>query len=196
MNRELYRTAVDLFIEMLNQLQRRVKPYRCNNADVSAWNSFVKYNQENKIPITEDYIRKFIEYGMQSWFNKDVSDFNKQGVRFSWVFGKSAIKRWNALPANAREYYIRVELKRDNNIRLKRKKSERFTELLKGIRPIEERFKNEYLNTPRGLLWCQANTTLYNHKSSACTVCENKNECKEMLKVNMPGLYKLRGYAD
>lgn len=196
MNRKLYKTAVDLFVEILNQLQHRIKPYRCNAFDVAAWNRFVEYNKTNKIPITENYIRKFVEYGMQSWFNKDCTDSQKYNIRFSWVFGLAAIRRWNALPANVRDFYVRGLIKTENKVTLKRKKSTRFTKLLKSIRPIEERFKNEYLNTPRGLLWCKANTTLYNHKSSACTICENKKECKEILKANMPELYKLRGYAD
>ena len=195
MNRKLYKFAVDLFVEMLNQLQHRVKPYRCNDNDVSAWKSFVEYNKDNKILITENYIKKFIEYGLQSWFNKDCTDSQKFNVRFSWIFGLAAIKRWNALPANARDFYVKNELKKDNSLKLNRKKSMRLTKLLKGIRPIEERFKNEYLNSPRGLLWCKANTTLYNHMSSACTICEHKIECKEMLRVNMPELYKLRGYG-
>ena len=168
MNRKLYKFAVDLFVEMLNQLQHRVKPYRCNNNDTAAWNKFIEYNKENKIPITENYIRKFIEYGLQSWFNSDCTDSQKFNIRFSWCFGLPAIKRWNALSASTRDFCVKTSLKKDNVLRLKRKKSARLTKLLKDIRPIEERFKTEYLNTTRGLLWCQANTTLYNHKSSAC----------------------------
>ena len=33
MNRRLYKYAVDLFVEMLNQVQKRTKPYRCNDPD-------------------------------------------------------------------------------------------------------------------------------------------------------------------
>ena len=60
MNRRLYKYAVDLFVEMLNQVQKRTKPYRCNDNDTNAWNIWVDYHKKNKIPVTEEYIRKFI----------------------------------------------------------------------------------------------------------------------------------------
>lgn len=195
MNRRLYKYAVDLFVEMLNQVQKRTKPYRCNDNDNDAWNIWVDYHKKNKIPVTEEYIRKFIEYGLHSWFNKDISYTQQMNVRFSWVFGFKAIERWNLMPAKGRQYFVQTELKKNNDLKIKKGASTRLTELLKKVRPIEERFKNEYLNTPRGLLWCKANTTLYNHKSSACTICENKEECKELLRLNMPSVYKLRGYG-
>ena len=195
MNRRLYKYAVDLFVEMLNQVQKRTKPYRCNDNDTNAWNIWVDYNKKNKIPVTEEYIRKFIEYGLQSWFNDDISFTQRMNVRFSWVFASKAIERWNALSAKSRQRFVQTDLKKKNDLRVKKGASTRLTELLKKVRPIEEGFKNEYLNTPRGLLWCKANTTLYNHRSSACTICDNKEECKELLRLNMPNVYRLRGYG-
>lgn len=194
-NRRLYKFAVDLFIEMLTQVQgKRSKAYRCNNNDTSAWNNFCEYYTEKKVAITEEFIRKFIEYGMQSWFNVDIDYTQRQNVRFSWIFGYKAIERWNALPANARQYYVSTQLKKDYKIKRKKSSSPRLSALLTKVRPIEEKFKQEYLNTPRGLLWCTANTTLFLHKSPSCAVCEFKDECKENLKMNMPNVYKLRGY--
>jgi len=194
-NRRLYKYAVDLFIELLTQVQgKRSKPYRCNDADTNAWRDWCAYYEEKGVKIGEDFIRRYIEYGLQSWFNDSMTETQKYNVRFSWVFGKAAIKRWNALPANARQYYVRNQLKKDYKVQRKKGCSQRLSSLLKKVRPIEEKFKNEYLNTPRGLLWCKANTTLYNHKSSACAMCNYKVECKEMLLLNMPSVYKLRGY--
>ena len=195
MNRRLYKFAVDLFIEMLTQVQgKRSKAYRCNNNDTAAWNKFCEYYSEKKVPITEEFIRKFIEYGIHSWFNVDIDYTQRQNVRFSWVFGTKAIQRWNALPANARQYYVSTQLKKDYNIKRKKAGSPRLSALLTKVRPIEEKFKQEYLNTSRGLLWCTANTTLFLHKSPSCAVCEFKDECKANLKANMPNVYKLRGY--
>lgn len=194
-NRRLYRYAVDLFIELLRQVQgKRMKPYRCNDNDTSSWVTFCDYCKENKILVTEEFIRKFIEYGLQSWFNVDTSYTQKQNVRFSWIFGAAAIKRWNALPANARQYYVRTQLKKDYKVQRKKGGSQRLSSLLTKVRPIEEKFKSEYLNSPRGLLWCKANTTLFLHKSPSCAICDFKDECKEILRVNMPSVYKLRGY--
>ena len=194
-NRRLYKYAVDLFIELLTQVQgKRSKPYRCNDADTNAWRDWCAYYEERGVRIGEDFIRRYIEYGLQSWFNDSMTETQKYNVRFSWVFGKAAIKRWNALDANTRQFCVTTHLKQRFKVVRKKKSSTRLTALLKKVRPIEEKFKNEYLNTPRGLLWCKANTTLYNHKSSACAMCNYKDECKEMLLLNMPSVYKLRGY--
>ena len=144
--------------------------------------------------IGKDFIKKYIEYGLQSWFNSDSEYTQKQNVRFSWVFGKTAIKRWDALPAELRSYYVKTQLKKDYGVAEKAKRSTRLSSLLTKVRPIEEKFKSEYLNSPRGLLWCKANTTLYLHRSPSCTVCNYKDECKEILRINMPHVYKLRGY--
>ena len=41
-NRSLFRYAVDLFSELLTQVQgKRMKPYRCNNQDTAAWNNWI-----------------------------------------------------------------------------------------------------------------------------------------------------------
>jgi len=192
--RQLYKFAVDLFIELLTQVQgKRSKPYRCNANDTNAWNAWCKYYDDKGVVIGEELVRKYIEYGLQSWFNPDIQYTQRMNVRFSWIFGSAAIQRWNALPSSVRQFYVTSSLKKDYVIKRK-VKSKRLTSLLLRVRPIEEKFKHEYLNTKRGLLWCKANTTLYLHKSSACAICDYKDECKEMLKNNMPNVYRLRGY--
>lgn len=193
-NKRLYRFAVDLFIEMLTKIQgKRMKPYRCNDNDTRSWIIFCDYFTEQKIAVTEELVRKFIEYGMHSWFNEDTEYTVRQNVRFSWIFGNNAIKRWNALPTTARNHYSKI-IKKDYKIKRGGKSSPRLSELLNRVRPIEEKFKQEFLNTPRGLLWCIANTTLFLHKSPSCTICNYKDECKSNLKTNMPSVYKKRGY--
>ena len=138
MNRRLYKYAVDLFVEMLNQVQKRTKPYRCNDNYTHAWNIWVDYHKKNKIQVTEEYIRKLIEYGLNSWFNKDISYTQQMNVRFSWVFGSKAIERWNLMPAKGRQYFVQNELKKNNDLKIKKGASTRLTELLKKVRPIEE----------------------------------------------------------
>ena len=196
-NRTLYRFAVDLFIELLGQVQKkRSKPYVCNDADTKSWEAWCNYYQSRGVKIGEDFIRRYIEYGLQSWFNDAMTETQKYNCRFNWIFGSKGIKRWNALDADTRNFCVTSHLKQRFTIKRKVKKSTRLSSILVKIRPVEEKFKREYLNTSRGLLWCKANTTLYNHKSSACAVCIYNRECKEILKMNTPSVYKLRGYKD
>ena len=188
----LFRFAVDLFIELLQQVTKRKNiPYRCNDADSASWDKFVETFGDN---IGEEFIRKFVEYGVQSWFNSGSTRDYSRAVRFSWIVGSAAIKRWNALPAETRTWCVRSSLKKEHKINTLKHKSQ-ISELLTKVRPAEEAFKSEFHNTNRGLAWCIANTSLFFHKSGLCTTCKFKENCKEILRIEYPTVYKLRGYG-
>ena len=187
----LFRFAVDLFIDLLEQVTNRNVNYKCNNADTASWNSFVDTFGDN---IGEEFVRKFTEYGIQSWFNPGAQRDYSRAVRFSWIFGSAAIKRWNALSAETRTWVVRNSLKTDHKINTL-KRTTRVPELVIKLRPVEEKFKSEFHNTNRGLLWCVANTTLFHHRSSHCTTCKFKENCKEILKSEYPKIYIARGYG-
>ena len=187
----LFRFAVDLFIDLLQQVTKRRVNYRCNNADTASWNNFVNTFGDN---IGEEFVRKFTEYGIQSWFNDGTERDYSKAVRFSWIFGSAAIKRWNALDADARTWVVRSSLKKKYKINTI-KRSSSVSELIIKLRPVEENFKAEFHNTNRGLLWCIANTSLYYHRSSYCATCKFKENCKEILKKEYPKTYKARGYV-
>lgn len=188
---ELYRYAVDIFIELVKQVTKRSRlNYRCNDSDVSAWNSFI---DEFSARVGKEFVRKFAEYGIQSWFNDgEVRDYSK-AVRFSWVFGKNAISRWKKLGAEVNVRITQNSLKQNYDINVVKHESN-IGKVVTSLREVEERFKKEYHNTKRGLAWCIANTTLYHHKSSLCATCIYKKECKDILKNEYPKIYKIRGY--
>ena len=187
----LFRFAVDLFIDLLEQVTKRKVNYKCNNADTASWNSFVDTFGDN---IGEEFVRKFTEYGIQSWFNPGAHRDYSRAVRFSWIFGSAAIKRWNALSAETRTWVVRNSLKTDHKINTL-KRTTRVPGLVIKLRTVEEKFKSEFHNTNRGLLWCVANTTLFHHRSSHCTTCKFKENCKEILKSEYPKIYIARGYG-
>lgn len=191
--RTLYRFAVDTFVELLSELQHRIKEYRCNDNDVRCWNAFVDCFKD--VNIGKDFIVKFCQFGMQSWFNEDMSDEQKYQCRFSWVFSSKSVKRYkNVGGAKGAQYVIRYGLKKEKGVAL-----------IKGVKPspspylelrkVEENFKKEFHNTKKGLVWCVSNTTLFHHISPLCSSCTNKKECKEILKENYNKIYKLRGYG-
>ena len=189
----LFRFAVDLFIELLQQVTKRKNiPYRCNDADSASWDKFIETFGDN---IGEEFIRKFVQYGVQSWFNSGSTRDYSKSVRFSWIVGSAAIKRWNALDAETRTWCVRSSLKTEHKINTLKHKSQ-LSELLMKVRPAEELFKSEYHNTNRGLAWCIANTSLFFHKSGLCTTCSFKENCKEILRTEYPNVYKLRGYGE
>lgn len=190
--RKLYKYAVDLFIDSLSQITKRNVSYKCNNADTNCWDNFIDVFSSR---IGEEFVRKFLEYGMQSWFNKGCGKDYSRAVRFSWIFGKSAINRWKMNDISTNVFITRSGLKKEHKINLIKKKTT-IPQIVTSLRPIEEKFKSEYHNKKRGLLWCIANTTLYHHKSSKCVTCSFKKECKEILKNEYPKIYIKRGYGE
>ena len=195
MNRKrqkLFKYSVDLFIELLKQVTKRtVVNYKCNSVDVNAFDNFM----DKLGNVGEDYIRKFEEYGFQSWFNDSCKEDNTYNIRYSWIFGKPAIKRWNALTGDVRTKIVRKSLKKRVRINTLNNDT-KLPELLNCVRAVEEKFKAAYYNTNRGLLWCVANTTLYHHRSVYCATCNFKDNCKEILKTEYPKVYKIRGYGE
>jgi len=187
----LFRYAVDTFIELLEQVTKRKVNYKCNNSDTASWENFMDTFSDR---IGEEFVRKFLEYGIQSWFNDGaIKDYSRQ-VRFSWIFGKAAIERWNKYDISTNVYITRIGLKKNHDINVVKKESN-ISKIVTSLRPVEESFKADYHNTKRGFLWCVANTTLYFHKSSKCATCLFKKECKSLLKQEYPKIYDKRGYG-
>lgn len=187
----LFRYAVDIFIELLEQVTKRKVNYKCNNADTACWGNFMDTFSDF---IGEDFIRKFAEYGIQSWFNSGARKDYSREVRFNWVFGKQAISRWNKLGAATNAKIVSKNLKQKYKINVVKKKTD-LSKIVVAVRPIEEKFKAEFHNTKRGFMWCVANTTLYFHKSAKCATCDFKGECKELLKNEYPKIFIKRGYG-
>lgn len=68
-------------------------------------------------------------------------------------------------------------------------------ENLHSLSRSEELEKKRFYNTNRGFLNCIERTSLFNHKSQSCILCQFKSSCKIMLKQNYFNIYKDRGYV-
>ena len=194
MNRKrqrLFRFAVDTFVSCLEQITKKKHPIKCNDTDVKSFDSFVDKFSES---IGEEFISKFVLYGLQSWFNDGSSKDYSRNIRLSWIFGSAAIKRWEACSIETNVFITRSGLKTRHKINITKRTSS-MKEFANSLIEREEINKKEFLNTSRGFLWCIANTTLYFHKSLSCVVCSSKNECKSLLKRDYPKIYEIRGYG-
>jgi hypothetical protein len=188
----LFRYSVDLFVEMVNKITKRKMNYKCNDADIKSFENFIGHYGIN---VGEEYIRKFLEYQMQSWFNDGTDVDYSRKLRFNWCFGEKAIKRWEKFDIAFSVKITREDIKQRLDINTVKNKTE-INKMVLQLIESEENHKAKYLNTKRGLLWCIANTTLYFHKSPKCAICEHKDDCKQTLKENYNKIYKLRGYGE
>ena len=186
---KLFRFSVDTFISMIERITKTKFNYKCNDTDISSFDKFI--NNFNNVG--EEFIIRYLEYQMQSWFNDGTDVDYSKSIRLSWVFGEKAIKRWHKFSPEVNAKIVRVCLKSEVKIRLN-KSGNRLTELLNTVRDSEEKMKAKYLNKQKGFAWCIANTSLYFHKSPNCAICDSKIECKEVLKNEFKNVYKIRGY--
>jgi hypothetical protein len=190
-SQRLFRFAVNLFCTTLQKITKRDFVYHCNKADIKAWEFFINVFGDR---VGENFIREYSDFGFQVWFNTTVrKDYGKL-IHFNWIYGKKGVQRYNKVSTKARAHYVRKELKVRYKIRTGR--SDNNIAVFNQLRECEERFKKEYHNTQRGLLWCVANTTLFFHKSPLCVTCLHKNDCKLTLERTMPKIYKMRGYGE
>lgn len=192
--KRLFRESVDLFTTLLRQIKGAPRfVYRMTDADTAGFDAWVAYFGADKIG--SDFMRRWAEYQFQSWFNDGtVRDYN-HAVRYNWIFnGGSAVKRWNALPEDKRRWVVRTSLKTDFAVGGSKGARSAPTELFTTLRSSEEEVKGRFYGTGRGLVWCVANTTLYNHRSAKCVVCKFKTDCLETLKREYPRIATARGY--
>ena len=190
-NRKLLRYAVDSFVTILEQISGKCCRYRLNKVDEISFYKFLNVFDG----VGEEFIRMFLEYQFQSWFNKGTDIDYSHTIRLSWMFGEKAVKRWKANKIETNVYLTRNHIQKFHDIKIKRTNKELQTVVV-AVRIVEENFKKEFLNTKRGFSWCIANTTLFNHKSSNCIICQSKAKCKKMLENQYNNIYKLRGYAE
>lgn len=187
--RQLFRYAVDTFISTLEKVTKRKVSYKCNTADTTAWSNFI-----TEYPtVGEEFVLKFLQFGFQNWFDDNDVDHTYK-IRFNWIFGKQAVKRWNKNSITTNVYLTRKGIKSKCNISVDNKS--KVPDWLGELRTAEECFKQKYHNTKRGFLWCVANTTLYHHRSNWCVGCDYKEDCKRLLLQEYPKIYVKRGYAE
>lgn len=192
-NRKLFRYAVDIFIDILQKIANRRINYKCNDADVK---SYAVFQQRYGNNIGEEFVRKFVEFSFNDWFPKDREYDKDRNMRLSWILSKRICDKWDSNSISRNVYFTRKNLKKEFNLTafVNSKKQEQFVEMVNALIDSEEKFKHEFLNTKRGLPWCVANTKLFFHKSTACAICESKDECKELLRTEYPKIYIAREY--
>ena len=111
--------------------------------------------------------------------------------RFSSKDVAGRIQIYDIIGRKAIEYWEKRDIKFDYLIEPYCANPEK--DLQRGI--AEEIEKKRFFNTPRGFVNCIERTSLFNHRSTNCSVCKFKDDCKKMLKNNYVNVYTHRGYG-
>lgn len=147
-------------------------------------NNFLKCIEKayNIHSIGENWLRHYFRFQFDYWLDKEID----RRITLQWILGKKAFDRYQKVD-NWEQVNYHIE-KNTSFIIFENEKDNQ-----------ENNYENQqrllHLNEDIGLLWCIDHTSLYD-KCSACFRCKFKAECKELLKMNYPNLYKIRGLND
>lgn len=137
-----------------------------------------------------NWLWRYLVFQFLYWEDLVIVSFNKK-INFSYIFGEKALKRF--FDRNS-EFDFQLE---DNTLLIKYTYSlTQFQSLFNENDKSEELYNNPNrligLNTSNGLNNCLMLTTLYNPRDNSCVQCKFKDDCKTLLKLNYPEIYKSR----
>lgn len=147
-----------------------------------------KYKLESVgVPI----LLKYFLFQFNYWHQKETR-FDGL-VMLGWVIGPKAIQRWINIEDRGKIDFL-------VNVYFAKKKDVSYSSILNHLCPpkvslamlllndVEELEKSRYFNNKegRGLLHCIEATTLYNGRSIYCLQCNDKSDCRILLKNNFP----------
>lgn len=156
-------------------------------------------NFTNSPLLGEDYVKSFMEFQFNYWFEHEGKYGRGTSVQLEWIIGKKALKRWferSEKFKRATNKIVRKNLKKKVKFKLDGVRNEGWSKTMLELREVDEFEKGMFFNTAKGFVNCTLNTTLYHHKSKFCMECKYKNKCKEQLKEQFPIVSKLRGYTN
>jgi len=138
-----------------------------------------------------DFLIAFFEFQF-SHYSGVQTKYGKNQIMFNWVIGPKAIERFEKRTISKR-WLVRLKNK---EIGLSLKEALKPVKIIKSyenkIYDFEEKEKQRFYNTPKGLLYCLTTTTLYNPMSKLCNECNNKEDCLKVLENEYPKLYNKR----
>jgi hypothetical protein len=156
-------------------------------------------NFTNSPLLGEDYVKSFMEFQFNYWFEHEGKYGRGTSVQLEWIIGKKALKRWferSEKFKRATNKIVRKNLKKKVKFKLDGVRNEGWGKTMLELREVDEFEKGMFFNTAKGFVNCTLNTTLYHHKSKFCMECKYKDKCKEQLKEQFPIVSKLRGYTN
>jgi hypothetical protein len=178
-----------------NQKYSGKQPFKSTHKTEKVCESFIKILDKNYSihSIGLSFLWDYFIFQFNYWDELTLESFNGK-LEIGYIVGEKAFKRWQT---RNKEYDWQIE------------KSAVIAKyaLNKGIllskfyvKPNEQKstfssskqIRKQFLNTDKGLLMCTEFTTLYDPKDTSCILCSNKKECKELLRVNYPLLYRNR----
>lgn len=138
-----------------------------------------------------DFLWNYCVFQYNYWLDLKITSFDGR-MKFSFIFGKKALDRY--LNRNV-EYDWQLARNRITIVEQLKRDFYKWFVIIEPKEPyfdVERVSKNMYYGTVDGLANCLLTTTLYHPLSDLCQQCTNKEECKELQRINYPKIYEQR----
>jgi hypothetical protein len=138
-----------------------------------------------------NFLWEYFVYQFDYWYELKFKNGFSDKVVLAWIIGKKAFDRWKT---RDREYDWII----DKSVILDKYKLQKNELFSKNVQPEKSGYdaskaiRKQHLNTEKGFAICVQYTTLFDPKDVSCIMCKHKKECKELLRVNYPKLYRQR----
>lgn len=147
-----------------------------------------------KSELQDDYLKSFFDFQFNRWYKRDMPNGKGVSIQIEWIVGKKALDLWLKADKVKMAFVVRKNFKKDVTFERTIEKED-YRNVLVETNVVEESDKGRFFGSNLGFSYCQIATTLFNHKSELCGKCKSSKKCKELLSVDFPKIYKLRGYV-
>jgi hypothetical protein len=144
------------------------------------------------------FLWDYFLFQFQYWEDLTLTNKFSDKIVLGWIVGKKAFQRWQERDKEfdwqIETYSIIATYELDKKYLLQCNTCEKpKIENPKSV-PYDSSkpLRRQFHNTNKGFATCLEFTTLFDPKDISCIKCQFRTDCKELLKVNYPQLYKER----
>jgi hypothetical protein len=170
--------------------------FKRTKTTTSVCHSFLKIIDEEYSlhSVGQDFLWDYFLFQFQYWDDLYLKNGFSEKILIAWIIGKKAFQRWQF---RDKEYDWQI----DNSLIIEKYNlnkndlfgfSEQIEKSNKSLFDSSKFIRKQYLNTDKGFAMCVEFTTLFDPKDMNCIRCNSRSECKELLKINYPNLFKQR----
>ncbi len=175
--------------------------FRTSKTTEGYCDTFLKllHKEYNLHCVGNQFLWDYFLFQFNYWHELNLQNGFSDKIVIAWIVGKKAFKRWTQRDKefdwaiDKSEIIEAYGLDQKYLFRLTESLHEKPQTKIQSV-PFDssKRIRKEYLNTDKGFAICIEQTTLFDPKDFSCLKCNNRTDCKELLRVNYPTLFKQR----
>lgn len=172
--------------------KKKFIPTKTNIKDVNTFLEIID-SEYSLHSVGLNFLYEYFIFQYQYWDNVSIESKFNDKIALNYIIGKKAFERWKTRDKEFDWTIEKNKIEEKYGIVKSYLIEEKEIEEQQPKFSLEKEVRKKYLNTDKGLAMCIEYTTLYDPKDLSCLRCKYQKDCKELLRVNYPKLYKERG---